>query len=108
MCQTRTIRSDRAALSDPRPRGGVRDDLRGANRALVDRAAGSAIPRPSRRQCAKPERSDLIAPPYPIRDQEVVFEMTYAAQIAPWWIVQPDLQYLVHPGGNVPNPNDQI
>jgi porin len=36
----------------------------------------------------------------------VVFEMTYAAQIAPWWIVQPDLQYIVHPGGNVPNPND--
>jgi porin len=47
-----------------------------------------------------------IAPPFPIRDEEVVFEMTYAAQIAPWWIVQPDLQYIVHPGGNVPNPND--
>jgi porin len=47
-----------------------------------------------------------IAPSYPIRDEEVVFEMTYAAQIAPWWIVQPDLQYIIHPGGNVPNPND--
>jgi porin len=47
-----------------------------------------------------------IAPPFPVRDEEVVFEMTYAAQIAPWWIVQPDLQYIVHPGGNVPNPND--
>ena len=47
-----------------------------------------------------------IAPPFPTRDEAVVFEMTYAAQIAPWWIVQPDLQYIVHPGGNVPNPND--
>jgi porin len=47
-----------------------------------------------------------LAPPFPVRDQEVVFEMTYAAQIAPWWIVQPDLQYIVHPGGNVPNPNN--
>jgi porin len=47
-----------------------------------------------------------IAPPFPVRDEEVVLEMTYAAQIAPWWIVQPDLQYIVHPGGNVPNPNN--
>ena len=39
-----------------------------------------------------------------IRDYELVLEASYAAQIAPWWIVQPDLQYIVHPGGNVPNP----
>jgi porin len=59
------------------------------------------------RDAAALDRDTLaLAPPYPIRDQEVVFEMTYAAQIAPWWIVQPDLQYIVHPGGNVPNPND--
>jgi porin len=52
---------------------------------------------------------DLLAangPPQPIRDQEVVFELSYAAQIAPWWILQPDLQYIVHPGGNVPDPNN--
>jgi porin len=52
---------------------------------------------------------DLLAangPPQPIRDQEIVFELNYAAQIAPWWIVQPDLQYIVHPGGNVPDPNN--
>jgi porin len=47
-----------------------------------------------------------LAPPYPVRDEEVVFEMTYAAQLAPWWVVQPDLQYIVHPGGNVPDPNN--
>ncbi len=48
----------------------------------------------------------LNGPPYPIRDQEVVFELSYKAQIAPWWIVQPDLQYIAHPGGNVPDPNN--
>lgn len=45
-------------------------------------------------------------PPSFIRDEEIVFELSYAAQIAPWWIVQPDLQYIVHPGGNVADPND--
>ena len=46
------------------------------------------------------------APGFPIRDYELLFELSYQAQIAPWWIVQPDLQYIVHPGGNVRNPND--
>ena len=46
------------------------------------------------------------APGFPIRDYEMLFELSYQAQIAPWWIVQPDLQYIVHPGGNVRNPND--
>ncbi len=40
-----------------------------------------------------------------VRDHEIVFEASYAAQIAPWWVVQPDLQYIVHPNGRQ-NPND--
>jgi porin len=47
-----------------------------------------------------------LMPPYPIRDHEVLFELSYQAQIAPWWILQPDLQYIVHPGANVSNPNN--
>ncbi len=39
------------------------------------------------------------------RDHELLFEVSYAAQIAPWWVVQPDLQYIVHPNGGQ-NPND--
>jgi len=35
-----------------------------------------------------------------------VFELTYKARLAPWWTLQPDLQYIVHPGGNVPDPDD--
>ncbi len=45
-------------------------------------------------------------PPSFIRDHEVVFEVSYALQIAPWWIVQPDFQYIIHPGGNVGHPDD--
>jgi porin len=45
-------------------------------------------------------------PPFPIRDYELLFEIDYAMQIAPWWTLQPDLQYIVHPGGNVADPND--
>ncbi|HWK95249.1 MAG TPA: carbohydrate porin [Pseudolabrys sp.] len=41
-----------------------------------------------------------------VRSEEVVFELSYAAQLAPWWTLQPDLQYIVRPGGNVANPND--
>jgi porin len=44
--------------------------------------------------------------PSPIRNYEMTFELTYMAQIVPGWTVQPDFQYVVNPGGNVPNPND--
>jgi porin len=44
--------------------------------------------------------------PYPIRDSETVIEATYSYQIARWWQVQPDIQYIIHPSGNVPNPVD--
>lgn len=50
--------------------------------------------------------ADIDAGNAVVRDHEVVFEVSYAAQIAPWWILQPDLQYIVHPGGNVADPND--
>jgi porin len=40
-----------------------------------------------------------------VRDHELLFELSYAAQIAPWWVVQPDLQYIVHPNGGQ-NPDD--
>jgi porin len=50
------------------------------------------------------QRFGLIG--YPIRDYEAVLEVTYKAQIVPGWTVQPDFQYIFHPGGRVPNPND--
>lgn len=50
--------------------------------------------------------ADIDAGNAVVRSEEVVFEVSYAAQLAPWWTLQPDLQYIVHPGGNVANPND--
>jgi porin len=41
-----------------------------------------------------------------IRSNEAVFEVSYAAQIAPWWVIQPDFQYIVRPGGNVEDPSN--
>lgn len=40
----------------------------------------------------------------PVRDYELSFEATYLARIAEKWTLQPILQYIVHPGGRVPDP----
>jgi porin len=40
----------------------------------------------------------------PLRDFEAVVEITCQAQIAPWWIVQPDVQVILHPGGHAATP----
>jgi porin len=46
----------------------------------------------------------LNGPPYAVRDYELLFEATYTARLAPWWKLQPDIQYFVHPnGGQDPN-----
>jgi porin len=39
-----------------------------------------------------------------IRDYEAVLEITYQSRVAPWWILQPDLQLLFHPGGHIAAP----
>jgi porin len=40
----------------------------------------------------------------PVQTDENFIEATYAAQIAPWWLLQPDIQYIIHPSGGVPDP----
>lgn len=47
---------------------------------------------------------DLIAfsgTPGVRRDHEVALEATYQWQVRSGWVVQPDIQYVVHPGGHV-------
>jgi porin len=39
-----------------------------------------------------------------LRDYEILFEVTYQAQIRPGSFVQPDFQYVFHPGGGVIDP----
>jgi porin len=41
----------------------------------------------------------------PIQSAEGLLELTYQAQLAPWWVVQPDFQYVFNPGGGILNPN---
>jgi porin len=41
-----------------------------------------------------------------VRDGEAVLEITYRWPLAPWWSLQPDLQYIIHPGGRVALPDD--
>lgn len=45
-------------------------------------------------------------PSQPVRDHETVIEVSYQAQVTPWFVVQPDIQYIVHPGGLVADPDD--
>jgi porin len=45
---------------------------------------------------------------YPVRSAETMVELMYQAQLAPWWTVQPDLQYIIRPGGGVLNSGDGL
>jgi porin len=36
-------------------------------------------------------------------DFESALEISYQVQVASWWIVQPDVQWIIHPGGRVLN-----
>jgi porin len=47
----------------------------------------------------------ITGTPIPIRDYEAVIELTYRIQLARNWSMQPNLQYIIHPGGNVASPN---
>ena len=42
--------------------------------------------------------------PVAIRSGEATIELTYQVSIRPWWQVQPDLQYIIDPGGGTSDP----
>jgi porin len=46
--------------------------------------------------------------PRPIRDHELNFAIVYQAQIVPGWTIQPAIHYVMHPGGNIPDPNSAV
>ena len=48
------------------------------------------------------DRANGVTP----RGTEELIEFTYQAQVMPWLVVQPDLQYVINPGGGVQDPND--
>jgi porin len=44
----------------------------------------------------------------PIPSGETDFELDYTALITPWLTATPDLQYIMHPGGGIPDPQDRM
>jgi porin len=45
-------------------------------------------------------------PGFPSRSAETVIEATYQYQIAPWWQLQGDAQYVFRPSGGIPDPDN--
>ncbi len=45
---------------------------------------------------------------YPVRSGETMVEMMYQAQLAPWWMLQPEVQYIIRPGGGVLNSDGSL
>ena len=41
----------------------------------------------------------------PIPTNEWMSELTYQYQVKPWFVLQPDIQYIYNPGAGIPNPN---
>jgi porin len=41
----------------------------------------------------------------PVQSVETVIEVTYQYQVAPWWLLQPDFQYVFNPSGGIVNPD---
>ncbi len=53
------------------------------------------------------EATAYYAPPgtlSPIRSSETFIEATYQIQLAGWWQLAPDFQYIFNPGGGIVNP----
>jgi len=50
------------------------------------------------------DRAFFTSTPLPLRNYELLFELTYQAQIVPGWTVQPDFQYIFHPNGGAIDP----
>lgn len=42
-----------------------------------------------------------------VRSSETALELTYQYQVTPWWQIQPDFQYTIHPGAGQ-NPNNPL
>ncbi len=61
---------------------------------------------PAARRTDREERAELGLP-YPVRSNEVLFEATYQAQVVPGFTIQPDVQYVIRPGGRIPDPSGE-
>jgi len=81
--------------------------FKGPFESRPDDIIGVAVGRISPRAAAQDrDVGALSGSPTPVGDFEATIELTYQVQIADNWSLQPNIQYIVQPGGNVPNPLD--
>jgi porin len=52
------------------------------------------------------DTANLTQSYYPTRTSETFIEATYEYEVYPWFRLQPDAQYIINPGGGIPNPNN--
>lgn len=46
----------------------------------------------------------ILQQPFPLRDYELSVELMYSWVVVPGWTLQPNFQYIAHPGGSIPDP----
>lgn len=44
----------------------------------------------------------------PLPDFEPALELSYQAQLAPWWVAQPDAQLIIYPGARLSDPQTPL
>ena len=49
-----------------------------------------------------------LNPTHVVRDGEMVIELIYLAEIAPWWVVTTSVQHVIHPNGSSQIPNTTV
>ena len=50
------------------------------------------------------DRARFTGQAFPVRSGEIVLEVSYRLQLAPWWQLQPDFQYVFNPAGGIADP----
>lgn len=50
----------------------------------------------------------FATPGFPSRSAETVVEATYQYQVAPWWMLQADVQYFFRPSGGIAQPGNPV
>ena len=65
---------------------------------------GFGVAKISDRAIQRDKDTNLLNGPYPVRSSETFIELTYQYQAAPWWTLQPDIQYVFTPSGGIQNP----
>ena len=58
-----------------------------------------------RRPAAREKIRTVTNPSVAVQDYETTLELTYGCAVRPGLLLQPDLQYIIHPGGNKAIPN---